>query len=562
MSVHVKCNVCGVDHYKVVYKLKKKKEESCRKSYLITQSAIPAPEQIVQCLKCSLVYVNPQRDPKDILLTYEVMKDEDYLKEEKGRRYGARALLKKLKKYRKVQAKLLEIGCASGFLLDEARREGWDAHGVELSWWASAYAKNTFGLNVFCGTLESAHFPSSYFDAVVLTDTLEHLVNPKETLLEIRRILKTSGVVYLSSPNINSFYSRILKARWWGINQHHLYYFTKTTLRRLLMVTRFKAVKWSQYERTFTVSYWREKLQGYNKGLANLAGFFTRSEALSNVLFTIKTSDQISVIAQKKRLLADLQETEPDESIKENKKKIKVVAVLPAYNAARTLERTIKDIPRDIVDEILLVDDASSDDTVAVAERLGLVVFKHEKNKGYGANQKTCYTEALKMGADIIVMVHPDYQYDPKVIPELVGPIQRGEADAVFGSRMLKGGALEGGMPLWKHNCNVIFTAIANVILGTYLTEYHSGFRAYSAELLCSIRFMDNSDNFVFDAEIIVQIVLHYFKIDEIPIRTRYFEEASVISLWQGFWYGVDILNVLFKYGLHKNNIIKFRQFS
>lgn len=134
--------------------------------------------------------------------------------------------------------------------------------------------------------------------------------------------------------------------------------------------------------------------------------------------------------------------------------------------------------------------------------------------------------------------------------------------DAVFGSRMLKGGALEGGMPLWKHNSNVIFTAFANVIFGTYLTEYHSGFRAYSANLLRSIRFMDNSNNFVFDTEIIIQILLHYFKIEEVPIRTRYFEEASVITLWAGFWYGLEIIKALFKYLLHKHGIIRFAQFE
>jgi len=241
---------------------------------------------------------------------------------------------------------------------------------------------------------------------------------------------------------------------------------------------------------------------------------------------------------------------------------MKTIAVLPAYNAAKTLKITLDDIPRDCVDDIILVDDVSRDNTVDVAKQLGIKhIFVHEKNTGYGGNQKTCYKEALKLGVDIVVMVHPDYQYDPKMIPQLIEPIKKGEADAVFGSRMMKGGALEGGMPLWKHNANILLTALENVILRTYLTEYHSGFRAYSAKLLKAIKFEDNSDNFVFDTEIIVQILLKGFKIDEIPIRTRYFPEASTVRFWQGTRYGLGILRTMLKYILHTKKIVSFKQF-
>src|SRR3989338_175305 len=224
---------------------------------------------------------------------------------------------------------------------------------------------------------------------------------------------------------------------------------------------------------------------------------------------------------------------------------MKTIIVLPAYNAAKTLKITLDDIPKDVVDDIILVDDASKDDTVEVARQLGLKVFVHEKNKGYGGNQKTCYAKALELGADIVVMVHPDYQYDHKVIPQLIEPIKNGSADAVFGSRMMKGGALEGGMPLWKHNANILLTAVENVIFHTYLTEYHSGFRAYSAKLLKNIRFADNSDGFVFDTEIIVQALIKGFRIDEIPIRKRYFPEASTVRFWQGVRYGLGILKAM-----------------
>ena len=240
----------------------------------------------------------------------------------------------------------------------------------------------------------------------------------------------------------------------------------------------------------------------------------------------------------------------------------KVIVVLPAYNAAKTLKKTYDDISKDIVDEIILVDDLSKDNTVEVAKRLGIKTFVHSKNRGYGGNQKTCYTKALEFGADIVVMIHPDYQYDPKVIPDLIEPIKRGRADAVFGSRIMKGGALEGCMPRWKYNSNILLTALANVILDVYLTEYHSGFRAYSAKYLRSVNFMKNSNNFVFDSEIIIQGVIKHMRFEEVPIHTRYFDEASSIKFWACVIYGLSILKTLFKYILHKGNIIQFKQFK
>ena len=230
----------------------------------------------------------------------------------------------------------------------------------------------------------------------------------------------------------------------------------------------------------------------------------------------------------------------------------KIIIVCPAYNAEKTLERTIDDIPKGIADEIILVDDCSRDNTLIKAQSLGLTAFVHKRNTGYGGNQKTCYAKALENGADVVVMLHPDYQYDPRVIPALIRPILESKADAVFGSRMMKGGALVGGMPLWKYNANILLTALENVILQTYLTEYHSGFRAYSARLLRTIYFERNSDGFVFDTQIIVQILLHGFCIEEIPIKTRYFDEASTIKFWPSVLYGLHILATMGTFLLHK----------
>jgi len=240
----------------------------------------------------------------------------------------------------------------------------------------------------------------------------------------------------------------------------------------------------------------------------------------------------------------------------------KVVVVMPAYNAEKTLEKTLDDIPRDCIDDIILTDDASQDNTVELAKKLGLKVFVHEANRGYGGNQKTCYTEALKLGSDIMIMVHPDHQYDPTVIPQLIEPLLNGECDAVFGSRMLGGRPLEGGMPKWKYLANIFLTAVENATFYMYLTEYHSGLRAYSRKYLETVKFELNSDDFVFDSEIIAQGVIHNMRIREIPIQTRYFSGASQIGLGRSIVYGFSILKTLIKFKLHKKGIKRFKMFA
>ncbi len=230
----------------------------------------------------------------------------------------------------------------------------------------------------------------------------------------------------------------------------------------------------------------------------------------------------------------------------------KIVIVLPAYNAAKTLLLTLNEIPVDFHKHIILVDDASQDNTVEIAKKTGIQVFEHKKNRGYGGNQKTCYTEALALGADIVVMLHPDHQYDAKVIPDMTYPILRGEADAVFGSRMLGGHPLEGGMPRYKFVANIGLTALANLVYGRYLTEIHSGFRAYSKKYLQTVRFTENSDDFIFDTEIIAQGMACNLFFKEVGIETRYFPEASSINFLRSMIYGFGILYVLFRYALHE----------
>jgi len=240
----------------------------------------------------------------------------------------------------------------------------------------------------------------------------------------------------------------------------------------------------------------------------------------------------------------------------------KVIVVMPAFNAERTLERTYREIPFELVDEVLLVDDGSADSTLAVSQALGLTSFLHEKNMGYGKNQKTCYREALARGADIVVMVHPDYQYSPKLVTPLVGMIAFGEYDVVIASRILGNGALEGGMPLYKYVANRFLTAFQNLLIGQKLSEYHTGYRAFSRKVLESLPLEENTNDFLFDNEVLAQVIYFKFKIGEISCPTRYFEEASSINFARSLKYGLGVLITSLKFRLQRMHAGSFRIFA
>jgi glycosyltransferase involved in cell wall biosynthesis len=239
----------------------------------------------------------------------------------------------------------------------------------------------------------------------------------------------------------------------------------------------------------------------------------------------------------------------------------KVVVVMPAYNAGRTLRMTYQELPKDSVSLVILVDDGSSDTTLDIARELGLEIFVHDHNYGYGANQKTCYTEALRAEADIVVMVHPDYQYDPRLLPTIIAPILDGEADMVLGSRLQSGrSAIAQGMPWWKYVANRFLTWVENRAFGLRLSEFHTGYRAFSRKLLESVNFRMNSDGFVFDQEMVAQAVAGRFAIAEIPVPVRYFPEASSASFIASCRYGFGILWVVTRYLLHRMGIKRSRR--
>jgi glycosyltransferase involved in cell wall biosynthesis len=230
----------------------------------------------------------------------------------------------------------------------------------------------------------------------------------------------------------------------------------------------------------------------------------------------------------------------------------KVAVVLPAYNAAKTLRQTCVEIPRDVVDDIILTDDASTDDTIGVARELGLHTVVHDRNRGYGANQKSCYSAALARGADIVVMLHPDYQYSPRLVTAMAGMIASGHYDAVFGSRILGGGALSGGMPRYKYVFNRMLTAFQNLVMGQKLSEYHTGYRAWDRSVLEKLPLLACSDDFVFDNQMIAQAAWHGFRIGEVSCPTKYFPEASSINFRRSCVYGLGVLRTSIDYRLSR----------
>jgi len=234
----------------------------------------------------------------------------------------------------------------------------------------------------------------------------------------------------------------------------------------------------------------------------------------------------------------------------------RVAVVMPAYNAARTLEKTVRELPA-IVDIRILVDDSSNDDTAVLAGKLGVQTFVHDSNYGYGRNQQTCYREALAAGADIVVMLHPDYQYTPSLVSAMAGMVSSGVYDVVLASRILGGGALKGGMPLYKYIANRFLTAFQNLFLGAKLSEYHTGYRAFSREVLQTLPLLENSDDFVFDNQMIAQSVMFGFRIGEISCPTKYFEEASSISFRRSMKYGMGVLKTTATFVAHRAGLVK-----
>jgi SAM-dependent methyltransferase len=499
------------------------------------------------CRHCGTVQQPSLPDRRRLHSLYRTMVDAGYLDEEPGRRRTANRLLDLLAA-RRPAGRLLDVGCGHGLLLAEARARGYDVLGLELSAAAVAHATSRLGVPVEQVALEDfAAGTAERFDVVVLADVLEHLDDPVGALDAVAGLLADGGIVCITTPDPSSVAARLAGRRWWGYLPAHICLLPGAILGELLAARGLVVSTDVPLVRSFTLARWLDGLAERSGALAPPLRRLARSR-LGDEDVSLSLHDERVVIAH--RLSA---RHAPRPRLHDRGNRHKVHVVVPAYNAATTIPRVADGIDPRVADHVLVVDDASQDATVEVALSHGLDVLRHPANRGYGANQKTLYVRALRGGADVIVMVHGDNQYDPALVPEMTRPILEGRADVVIGSRLLEDHAIVGGMPRWKWLGNRLLTGIENRGFGRSFSEYHTGYRAFSAASLRRIAFLRNSDGFAFDQEIFAQLIASGARIAEIPIPTRYFGEASSVSFKTSVAYGLRTLVVLVRFRTNGN---------
>jgi SAM-dependent methyltransferase len=497
------------------------------------------------CGDCGTVQQAELPEGGELHELYRSMADDAYLSEEAGRRETARRLLDLIARH--VPAgRLLDVGCGHGLLLDEARRRGYEVTGIELSTGAAAYARDVLKLDVLEEPLEdfAAGQPDGAFQVIVLADVLEHLDDPVAALSACERLLAPGGMLCVITPDPSSATARLAGRRWWAYVPAHTFLLPRATLRELLEARGLVISEDIPFVRSFALRYWLG-------GLAERGGAVARALARAGRGSTGDRSVSLSLGDERVLLAHKVEVAKASEPLMQPRGgEFTVHVVLPAYQAAETVELVARSMPVESADRALLVDDASRDETSAVALRNGLDVLRLPANRGYGGNQKTCYVRAILDGADAVVMVHADNQYDPALVAQMVKPIEAGIADVVIGSRLLEDEAIAGGMPRWKWVGNRFLTALENAAFRRGYSEYHTGYRAMSTDFLRSIPFLRNSDGFVFDQEIFAQIVARKARVVELPIPTRYFREASTVSFPSSVEYGLRTLLVLARYRL------------
>jgi SAM-dependent methyltransferase len=491
------------------------------------------------CTNCGAVQQPSLPSGADLHALYREMRDDAYLHEEAGRRATAQRLLDLIGRHL-AGGRLLDVGCGHGLLLDEARRRGFEVSGLELSRAAAGYARDVLGLEVHEATLEEI---GGRYEVIVLADVVEHLDDPAGTLRTCAGMLADGGALCVVTPDPASATARLAGGRWWGLVPAHTCLLPRRTLRELLGDAGLVLSEDVPLVRSFELRYWLAGLseRGGRAGAALRALARTR---LGRRTVSLSLGDERVVLAHRVPV------TRPARPLAQGGGSNRVTVVLPAYRAAGTIPAVAAEMPVDAVDRALLVDDASPDETSAVALREGFDVLRHPANVGYGGNQKTCYVRALLDGAEIVVMVHADNQYDPALVERMVEPIDAGLADVVIGSRLLEDEAIVGGMPRWKWVGNRALTTVENRVFRRRYSEYHTGYRAFSAEFLRRVAFLRNSDDFVFDQEIFAQIVASGSRVVELPIPTRYFLEASSVSFRASVRYGLKTLWVLARFRL------------
>jgi SAM-dependent methyltransferase len=495
---------------------------------------------LLECRDCGSVEQPSLPHGAELHGLYRAMRDSSYLAEEAGRRATARRLLGLVGEH-VPGGRLLDVGCGFGLLLDEARTLGYETLGLELSEDAAGHARETLGLDVRELPLEEFD-DAEGFDVVTLVDVLEHLEDPVDGIERCARLVRPGGVLCVATPDPSSLAARLAGARWWGYVPAHTCLIPRRTLRELLAAQGLVVTTDVPLVRTFALRRWAgglaERLGPLHAPLDALADRLPAQASLS-----LSLGDERVVLAHRVAV-----RPAPEPLARDRGGTASVHVVLPAYKAVRTIPAVVDQMPDDVADRALLVDDHSPDATTDVALAHGLDVLRHPLNLGYGASQKSGYVRALLDGADAVVMVHADNQYDPALVPQILRPILDGEADMVIGSRLLEDHAIAGGMPRWKWVGNRFLTRLENVAFGQSFSEYHTGYRAFSADFLRSIAFLRNSDRFVFDQELFAQAVAHGARVAEIPIPTRYFGEASSVDLPTSMRYGLETVGVLARF--------------
>lgn len=494
---------------------------------------------LYRCADCHAVHQPSLPGGVSLQDLYRGMADEAYLEEETGRRATANRLLDLIEPGR-GSGRLLDVGCGHGLLLDEARKRGYDAAGLELSAGNARYARDELGLPVREVPLEElGGDEDGRWDAVVLADVIEHLDDPVGALRRCERLLAPGGALLVVTPDPSSRAARLAGPRWWGYLPAHTILLPRTLLREMLAATGLVIARDVSFVRSFSLGYWVSGLAERSPALA----WVGRAAKRLGTRVSLSLGDERVIVARKTPV------REPERPLARDRGgPVKVHVVLPAYSAERTIAQVAIELPAEAADRTLLVDDASPDATTEVALREGFDVIRHPVNRGYGANQMTCYQRSLLDGADVVVMVHADNQYDPALMPEVVAPILEGRADVVIGSRLLRDRAIMGGMPRWKWVGNRFLTGLENIAFRRSFSEYHTGYRAFSADFLRSIAFLRNSDEFVFDQEIFAQAVATGARVEEVAIPTRYFREASSVSFFKSADYGLRTLAVLARF--------------
>jgi SAM-dependent methyltransferase len=499
---------------------------------------------LYRCRECGTIQQPSVPVGEPLLTMYREMSDDGYLAEEEGRRQTARRLLDLLAGH-VPEGRLLDVGSGHGLLVDEARRRGYRAEGLELSRAALEHARGKLRLPIYERTLENHTLDAGPYDAIVLADVLEHLDDPVGALDRCTELLASGGALLVATPDPSSLVARLAGARWWGYLPSHICLVPRVTLRELVTARGLVLAADVPLVRSFSHAYWMA-------GLAERGGPAGRAlqrlgKSLPARTLSLSLGDERVLLARKLKVQSPSRPL-----LRDRGRPTKVHVVLPAYKAERTVARVAESLPTEAADRALLVDDASPDRTAETALSAGFEVMVHPRNRGYGANQKTCYARAALDGADIIVMVHADNQYDPSLVAEMVKPIEAGAADVVIGSRLLEDKAISGGMPRWKWVGNRALTWVENRAFRRSYSEYHTGYRAFSVEFLQTIPFLRNADGFVFDQETFAQIVAADARVVELPIPTRYFLEASSVPFWKSVEYGLWTLGVLVRFRLDR----------